>query len=430
MSNNTSKALCTAREALVSRLYSVFALLMSVIATVLYLSGVVVYYGKAIGVVSSVEFILAIFNMENSFYRILCGAGVSVLYIIFGVAVIKNLIHSIVLFFKNVCSKKRAHEDVIRDTFQIGQDAISSFFKAAVMIFVCGWVNTFHLSEGAKYVFILGILTLVVNHLVYYFIQGQTIPSTLMHTGFFVVSIVCAITLALGMRGSYISDAISSLVIFFSGIESVAVENIISINTNIAASVIMIIIACKALGIFSLANEYNSMMTREIRGKSRGLLITIGVLITIDFTAFVIGGADIDVDSIITFLDPYIPMILASVALLVSVYVDPDVKKRERKVVSDDENVDNGSYLTKKGVLRIKAGTTEIEKKQFADRREITAVVIPSTVTSVGKQAFFGCGGITAIYCEASGRPDAWDPEWNEGCYATVHWGADISKTI
>ncbi len=433
MSNNTSnlKAYLGAREAVVSKVFALFALIMSAVATFMYLGGTVLYYGRAVDAISAINLFLGILKLgDGAFYRIGFGVLFAVLYVIFGVFVIKNFIHSIVIFSKVMFGREQKLDDTLRNTFYVGQDACSNFIITTIMIFIGGWINMFQLSANAKYIFVLGIVTLILNHVIYYILQGQTFPSFLMHTGFYVVSIICAVTLLANMRGGYISDVIASVSIFFSGIEYMDdVESFILLTANIGKYIILIIIGSKALGIFSAANEYNSMRTREIRAKSRGLLITVGVLLTFEIVVFVITGADVDVESIRLVFDPYMPLLFSSVALLLSSCIDAEFKKSER-ILKLVPNAQNLSYLTKKGVLRIKSGATVIDKKEFAERRDITAVVIPATVSKVGKQAFYGCGAITAIYCEAQSCPDGWDCDWNDGCFATVHWGADLSQNL
>ncbi len=42
----------------------------------------------------------------------------------------------------------------------------------------------------------------------------------------------------------------------------------------------------------------------------------------------------------------------------------------------------------------------------------LTSITIPSSITSMGNDVFFGCTSLT-IYCEASSQPSGWDSNWN-----------------
>jgi hypothetical protein len=48
-------------------------------------------------------------------------------------------------------------------------------------------------------------------------------------------------------------------------------------------------------------------------------------------------------------------------------------------------------YEIKNGVGIIPEGTTEIEKEVFNDCKELTSVVIPNSVTTIGEGAFSSC---------------------------------------
>ncbi|OPZ35883.1 MAG: hypothetical protein BWY98_00604 [Tenericutes bacterium ADurb.BinA155] len=107
----------------------------------------------------------------------------------------------------------------------------------------------------------------------------------------------------------------------------------------------------------------------------------------------------------------------------------------------------NPNYQSIDGVLFSKDGKTLIA---YPAGKSGSAYVIPSSVTSVGWCAFFGCTGLTsvtipssvtnvsygafygctgcAIYCEATSRPTDWDYHWND-YGGTAYWYSETSKT-
>lgn len=48
----------------------------------------------------------------------------------------------------------------------------------------------------------------------------------------------------------------------------------------------------------------------------------------------------------------------------------------------------------------------------FGNCTSLTSIVIPSSVTSVGDMAFANCTSLT-IYCEAGSKPSGWDTYWD-----------------
>lgn len=75
--------------------------------------------------------------------------------------------------------------------------------------------------------------------------------------------------------------------------------------------------------------------------------------------------------------------------------------------------------------LVIPEGVTSIEKNAFYGCTTIKSITIPDSVTSIGESVFAGCGTLTSIYCEADSLPLGWDGDWLENCPATIYWGGE-----
>ena len=65
---------------------------------------------------------------------------------------------------------------------------------------------------------------------------------------------------------------------------------------------------------------------------------------------------------------------------------------------------------------------TEIRNNAF-ENLEITALIIPESITNIGQNAFNGCFNLTEIYCEAEAQPDGFNEYWLGSSAATVLWG-------
>lgn len=66
---------------------------------------------------------------------------------------------------------------------------------------------------------------------------------------------------------------------------------------------------------------------------------------------------------------------------------------------------------------------TSIPSRAFSKCPKLTSITIPASVTTLGQDVFFK-SGIKDIYCEAPSQPSGWDPNWANGCDATIHWGS------
>ncbi|MBE5747600.1 MAG: leucine-rich repeat domain-containing protein [Clostridiales bacterium] len=73
------------------------------------------------------------------------------------------------------------------------------------------------------------------------------------------------------------------------------------------------------------------------------------------------------------------------------------------------------SYMGKKYSVK------EIEENAFYNCSNVTKIVIPQSVETIGSWAFFGCYELT-IYCEAQSQPISWGDAWNLSNTPVV-WG-------
>ncbi|MEG1536399.1 MAG: leucine-rich repeat protein, partial [Clostridia bacterium] len=67
-------------------------------------------------------------------------------------------------------------------------------------------------------------------------------------------------------------------------------------------------------------------------------------------------------------------------------------------------------------------------EQAFSFCKNLTSIIIPSTVTTIGEKAFFECAKLTTINCEAADpgagkQPAGWAANWLGDCTATVGWG-------
>ena len=84
----------------------------------------------------------------------------------------------------------------------------------------------------------------------------------------------------------------------------------------------------------------------------------------------------------------------------------------------------NCSNLTE---IVIPNSVTSIGNYAFYNCSSLTEIVIPGTVTSIGDRAFYNCSGLT-IYCEAESKPSGWSTYWNYS-YRPVYWYSESEPT-
>ena len=81
----------------------------------------------------------------------------------------------------------------------------------------------------------------------------------------------------------------------------------------------------------------------------------------------------------------------------------------------------NNDYVPSSLKEVIITGGTTVSYHAFEYCSNLTSVIIPDSVTSIGNGAFLGCKSLT-IYCEATSKPSGWDSNWNYSNCPVV-WG-------
>ena len=64
-----------------------------------------------------------------------------------------------------------------------------------------------------------------------------------------------------------------------------------------------------------------------------------------------------------------------------------------------------------------------IKDTSFCNNTSIESITIPNSVTTIGRDAFWGCNSLKTICCETESKPVDWNNGWNNYCYAAIVWG-------
>lgn len=86
---------------------------------------------------------------------------------------------------------------------------------------------------------------------------------------------------------------------------------------------------------------------------------------------------------------------------------------------------DHAFYNCDFKTFQIPESVTSIGENAFEKCKRLESIVIPESVQTFGANAFYDAAALTAIFCEASVKPEGWQDEWNHS-YSTVHtthWG-------
>ena len=412
------------KESFLIKGYMLLAFVIELLLIALFLSGTAFFYGKSTSVFTSVEMIFGIFNMGRYFYRGIFGAIIGIIYVIVLIISTRKIIASVrifkLVFFKNLTVHLGSGKDsdIIKQKVMIIDENTGVIFIGILFHkIVCDWVNKPQFSLNFVFAIAITVISVISFRMLYLYLKDYTYVSIAVG-GAYIAAFCAAVILCINnLKSNYIYSVVAKFDIISKLYEGSG--EILPILFDIAADVTAAITVILIIVVMFMANGCILYQTPDSARKSRAAFIAFIITVIFKLSYSLALGHSFDMDYLVEIVSKNIPMIFATIALMVATRLP---------LVFDRTNVkklpaDSYAVLESGGVLRILDGVTEIPNGAFQDRRDITSVYIHAGVNKMGKDVFYGCGALLSINCEAKGCPEGWSGDWHAGCYATVNWG-------
>ena len=399
--------------AITSTIVKVYAVLLS-IAQVFSIyklaTGVAMFFGMPVTIKSSIELVFGIFYMSGAYYRGILGSIIGAVYIGFLIAMIINIINTIPLAKNLIANTSNDSEVLKKRIFLFGKNVGENYVFVIIFPFACALVKDFAISTDVYAVIAIWAAITLLTKALYSFVETNSWG--------YVLNVTLANLTVL---------FVPLLILFYA--KTPAVEDIIYYLKNFIISpldsFVSLISPIIYVSIFTLcasslydANEYIKLQSPDMKYKAKRFIYASIALVASSIIVYVCNGYEerIDFEKLMVFMQPYLSLLCASVAMFVGTCIPhPEVSEEKPRIVAEN------------GVIRISEGTKEIASFEYKDVKKVKEVYIPNSVERIGEKAFYGCS-VDNIYCEQSARPEGWSAEWDLGCCATVHW--DYKKTV
>jgi len=430
--NSLNKKITSA--SIITKLFAVFNLIAQAIIILLYCDGIVVFYGQKLTIISSVNFIISFTKLSKAGYslavhfRIWFGMALGILYIILLIYMIKQII-SYILIFKSIISSKHVSADTLcDDTFEVGFYTGKIFFASTILIAICSLIKNFSFPASTYYIIIIGLLNYIATRIVISLIKIWLMKYQYnsLFKQIICLTVFCASVFILMYRSWEMPFIKNVFDIFPELLFAKEAKAIIAIIGNIILALAYAFLAIVGLVIIHTANEYEDFKTLSTHYASNVALCSALIIFVIRFLLTFSNG--IEIHSTINLLKnwkDYVPLLCSAIAVCLSSSIHIAFNKNK----TYEYEYKKTGEIDSNGVLRINTDTIKITSNIYQDCSNITKIMIPENVLEIERNAFYGCGGVTGIYCEAKSRPVGWDVDWCNGCYATIHWGATISNS-
>ncbi len=431
------------------KVYVISMLIIQIVIAALFIGGVTHFYGKPVNISNSINLCLSVFNMGKAYYRGILGTGLGVLYIIVLIELIKN-IFSTSSWMKQALYERYNHAKQEKAIMKITSNIGGNLVAILTITLVSAWIKPTSTTESLNIIVISSVLCLLMGRAFIYILRGEPLAKMGISLGY---TTIFGIALAIAFAHAKL-PIIESIIDDFSSIGlSIEEDTMFLAFILLAEHITYLIMSIAIIRMLANASDFVDINVFSNRAKAKSLLYMV-IALQVCVIAYNIagGGVKVDVETIIEFIKPYLSLICVVVAMLVTTNLEiPSIKAKKKEEPTNTESrpqpapaaastsahaAPKTAPVTKNrtvaglnnGILRINDIKTAITDFEYQEQRDIKIVVIPGNIERVGKGAFDGCGGITAIYCEANGRPADWNPEWLFGCQATVHWG--VSATL
>lgn len=422
MSISRTKRAVSFKNELVIKLCSFISLIAMAAMTLLFAKGFASFGGRVVNIRRAITLIFSIFKMGKAYYRTLSGLFIGLSFFIILVIMVLRFIDAY-KFFAFLSFNKRDKSKIVtmgldpiaaKEKYTFSLCALVGDNLVSVLKFqaICAIFGDDRLSREFLLIALIGVCAFVLTRSLYNVLKGCTAKTFGIGLIFNLVLLSSIAVMIIHARVPAVEGIRSYLILlpeFFNG------DLGLDASLSFVALILQTLILFTAINAFRDANSFASVFNSDTKSKAWRVLILAVILVLLPVVLLIVEGEELDIDVLSSLASPYLSLLVSSFALLFASMLDvpAEKKKTARRQIG---------YVDARGALYISDLITRIYDDEYAERRDINVVYIPSSVKEIGRNAFYGCGAITAIYCDFPAKPEGWDRSWNNGCYATVYW--------
>lgn len=306
------------------RTVSCILFIAQIAITLIFLSGVVDYFGTSVTALGAVELIINIVNIATGvIFEYLLKFMLGIVYIVVTIIMVKNIIVSISYFSHAAFSKGEKTAQLKESSFFSLFNHVGNTFKCCfIFIFLSIMTSVdFTVNDGGLVVFAIGLICYVSFCFAIYYLKNPTLECFLYKIMTTTIMIAIFSFLTVKLQVASFEQLVYGLKIVFGGyLGSVSTEAVFSAITLIAVPILYMILQFSMFsyisdiwdGNFYLLSNYGSYRA----GKIMGMAIAI-TSVNFIINMLMNNMETIDVAQVYKIIENELPMLIASIALFV-----------------------------------------------------------------------------------------------------------------
>ncbi len=334
----------------------------------IFLSGLVDYFGVTVTALGAVELLISVANIANgAIFEYLLKCMVAIVYIVAAIIIVKNVIVSISYFSHAAFTKSGKAAQLKENSFFTLINYVGSTFKCCfVFIFLSLMASVdFTISTGGLAVFVIGLVCYIGSHCVIYYLKNLKLECFLYKIMATVIMLVAYVFLVSKLQVASFEQLVYGLKVVFGGyLGKISTHAIFSAIMLIAIPILYMILQFFIFSYISdiwnddfyLSSNYGNYRS----GKIMGMAIAIT---SVNFLVSMIMNnmETLGVTQMYKIIENELPMLIASITLFVCYRFE---KFEEIKTTASNGSVskqENKVEQTVQPVLKESVPTTTVE---------------------------------------------------------------------
>ncbi len=319
MDNSQLVQVASPKQKIYVRLYMFALLIFEFLSLLLFCNGIASFYERTVNVTTAVELLFSILNMGDAYYKGIFATITGVWYIITFVLIIKHIIKTIGMI-KRSCVKKELRIDPVASPItDISEYAFNVFINIFSFMMFCELIKEYTLSITAKTFIILSICIFMFTRVLLMMLNKYTQKSIFINIGYMLILFFAATLVILNVIAPAFNDFLTDTKLLFRELE--LSNNFADEICGMIQSFLSIIIIFTTIKVISVANQAPLCKgTYAINSKSKAVLYLCITMAIIPVFGYVFAGKYITIKAIVSIILPYLPLILATVGLLLYGY--------------------------------------------------------------------------------------------------------------